>query len=191
MLIQLQPNQQNNDAHMQQVTQVITSQDEYLSRLLAHWHIPTNEEKEQPTFHFWTTSRFALHDVIVRLLQCTGPANVLMSTYSFSTTAANIIHKCANQHYFISCRILINSSRAASSQAKRSIALLPDGVEVRYTNIHAKTALIWNEKYHISVLFSANASNSATIERGMIATDFNTFNFDRNELTRLYNNATI
>jgi len=187
MLINLNKHKpQNNDITTQSAAQVITSSDEHLSRLLSHWQVPTIEDTPQHTLHFWSSSRFALHDVMCRMLRIIGPAHVIMSTYSFSQAAANIISRFADEHYLLSMKLLINANRAASLQARKSISQLPQGIDIRYAAIHAKAIVLWNDKYTISIVYTANASNSDTIERGFIATDFNTFNFDRNELNRIH-----
>jgi len=189
MLFQL-PNKNQKESeplsHMLKAGEVITSQDEYLSRLIDSWEIPRIDAPAHPAFHFWTTSRFALHDLVIRLLVITGPANVIISSYSFSAAAANLISKCADKHYFISLKLVLNINRATSLQMQRAIHSLPPGIAIAYANIHAKSAVIWNENYHLSVIFTANASNSNTIERGIVSTDLETFRFDYNELTRIH-----
>ncbi|MBK6285787.1 MAG: hypothetical protein IPF54_26730 [Draconibacterium sp.] len=48
--------------------------------------------------------------------------------------------------------------------------------------IHAKSHLVWNDNWRISVVTSQNATDNPKMERGTIFTDIETFNFDKNAL---------
>jgi hypothetical protein len=48
----------------------------------------------------------------------------------------------------------------------------------RCISVHAKVALLWNDNWKISIITSQNATDNPKLERGIIFTDPEIFEFD-------------
>jgi len=60
--------------------------------------------------------------------------------------------------------------------------MLMQSFEYRCTSVHAKVALLWNDKWNLSIVTSQNATDNPKLERGTIFTDPSVFEFDLNVL---------
>jgi hypothetical protein len=163
---------------------------EYLAQILEAWHTPRINDAAHPALHFYTTSRFALHDVVVRLLHRTGAAHVVLSTYSLSDSAIHLFSRAEKKNLLLSFAVVMDHMRAQTIRFQSSRKHLPACTELYHCSMHAKVALIRNAEYAISVVMSANASNSSTIERGAIYTQPDVIQFDANELSHIISRAT-
>ena len=56
--------------------------------------------------------------------------------------------------------------------------------------LHAKVALVYNEDWHITLIGSQNATRNPKLERGIIHTDVNIFNFDKKILEHEFDSGT-
>lgn len=138
--------------------------------------------------HYYSFGNFNLVRLIVYLLKQLGPAHVFMSSYSFSTKSINQLYNLIEKKQILSFRVLLdNRVRSISPKPFQMISTM---FNYRCTSIHAKTAIIYNDKWQISVVTSQNATDNPKMERGIIFTDPSVFQFDLKNLTDAFQRGT-
>ncbi len=132
------------------------------------------------TTHYYSYGNFNLVRLLVHLLKQTGPANVFMTSYSFSQTSIEQLLNHRQKGNILSFRVIVDNR--VKTMSPIPFQMLSTAFDYRCSSIHAKVALIWNDNWNISVVTSQNATDNPKLERGTIFTDIETFNFDKNAL---------
>ena len=155
---------------------------------------------EQPKFlgtieqgynkHFYTRGAFDLVQLVLYILHQTGPADVVISSYSVAEQTLKTLKRMQDRGEISSIRFLID-------HRVRSISPKPFDVLVntfpgcyRCLALHAKVALVSNAEWKITIIGSQNATHNPKLERGIIHTDPNIFAFDEYILNEEFNNGT-
>ncbi len=126
--------------------------------------------------HYYSYGNFNLVRLILYILKQTGPANVFFSSYSFSSKSISQIINLLDKKQMLSFKVLLDNR--VKSISPKPFQMIATSLDYRCTSIHAKTALIWNDKWNITIVTSQNATDNPKIERGIIFTDKEVFNFD-------------
>jgi hypothetical protein len=132
------------------------------------------------TTHYYSYGNFNLVRLLIHLLKQTGPANVFMTSYSFSQTSIEQLLNHRQKGNILSFRVIIDNR--VKTMSPIPFQMLSTAFDYRCSSIHAKVALVWNDNWHISVVTSQNATDNPKLERGTIFTDIETYNFDKNAL---------
>jgi len=132
------------------------------------------------TTHYYSYGNFNLVRLLIHLLKQTGPANVFMTSYSFSQTSIEQLLNHRQKGNILSFRVIIDNR--VKTMSPIPFQMLSTAFDYRCSSIHAKVALVWNDNWNISVVTSQNATDNPKLERGTIFTDIETFNFDKNAL---------
>ena len=130
--------------------------------------------------HFWSFGNFNMMKLIFWVLEQTGPAEILMSTYSISPKTIQGIINRREKGLIRDIRFLVDNR--VRSLSPKPFAFLIENFEYRCISIHAKVACIWNEHWQITIISSQNATDNPKMERGVIYTGFDIFNFDKKVL---------
>ena len=138
--------------------------------------------------HYYSDGNFNLIRLIFHILKQTGPAHVLMSTYSISQDSLEQVRNRLQKEEILSIRFLIDNRVKVMSP--KPFQMLKEGFTYRCISLHAKVALIWNEDWKISIVTSQNATDNPKLERGVIFTDDQIFNFDKTMLEDAFNRGT-
>ena len=128
--------------------------------------------------HFYSSGAFNLIQLIFYILRQTGPAHLLLTTYSISMDSIAAIHRKVETGELLSVRFLIDN-RVRSISPKPFdylVTTFPDCY--RCLALHAKVALLYNEDWKITVVGSQNATHNPKLERGIIHTGRDIFDFD-------------
>ena len=126
--------------------------------------------------HYYSYGNFNLVRLILYILKQTGPANVFLSSYSFSSKSISQIINLLEKKQMLSFKVLLDNR--VKSISPKPFQMISTSLDYRCTSIHAKTALIWNNKWNLTIVTSQNATDNPKIERGIIFTDKEVFNFD-------------
>lgn len=126
--------------------------------------------------HFYSWANFNLVRLIIYLLKQTGPANLLMTSYSFSQKSIEELLSRKQSGLLQSVRLLIDNRVRVMSP--KPFQMLQTAFDYRCTSVHAKVALIYNDEWKISIVTSQNATDNPKLERGIIFTDPKVFEFD-------------
>jgi hypothetical protein len=132
------------------------------------------------TTHYYSYGNFNLVRLLIHLLKQTGPANVFMTSYSFSQTSIEQLLNHRQKGNILTFRVIVDNR--VKTMSPIPFQMLSTAFDYRCTSIHAKVALVWNENWNITVVTSQNATDNPKLERGTIFTDIETFNFDKNAL---------
>jgi hypothetical protein len=132
------------------------------------------------TTHYYSYGNFNLVRLLIHLLKQTGPANVFMTSYSFSQTSIEQLLNHRQKGNILSFRVIVDNR--VKTMSPIPFQMLSTAFDYRCSSIHAKVALVWNDNWNISVVTSQNATDNPKLERGTIFTDIETFNFDKNAL---------
>ena len=128
--------------------------------------------------HFYSSGSFNLIQLIFYILKQTGPAHLLLTTYSISMDSITALHRKVEAGELLSVRFLIDN-RVRSISPKPFdylVTTFPDSY--RCLALHAKVALLYNEDWKITVVGSQNATHNPKLERGIIHTGTDIFDFD-------------
>ncbi len=140
--------------------------------------------------HYYSSGAFNLIQLVMYILRQTGPAHIFLSTYSISERSITALKHRLDDGRILSARFLIDN-RVRSISPKpydHLITSFPDSVRCRA--IHAKVALIYNNDWHVSVVGSQNATHNPKLERGIIHTQEQIFNFDFKILNHEFESGT-
>lgn len=132
------------------------------------------------TTHYYSYGNFNLVRLIAHLLKQTGPANIFMTSYSFSQASIEQLLNYRQKGLITSFRVIVDNR--VKTMSPIPFQMLSTAFDYRCSSIHAKVALIWNDNWHITIVTSQNATDNPKMERGTIFTDIETFNFDKNAL---------
>lgn len=135
--------------------------------------------------HFYSWANFNLVKLILYLLKQTGPASLMMTSYSFSQKSIEALNARKVSGLIRDIKVLVDNRVKVMSP--KPFQMLAGSFEYRCTSVHAKVALIWNDKWRISIITSQNATDNPKLERGVIYTDPKVFEFDFNTLSDEFN----
>lgn len=140
--------------------------------------------------HFYSSGAFNLIQLILYILDHTGPAHVFLSTYSIGMDSIATLIRKKNAGTIKDIRFLIDNRVRSISPKPFDYLLTSFPGAYRCCALHAKVALVWNEQWNISVVGSQNATHNPKLERGIIHTDKTIFDFDIKVLEDEFNNGT-
>lgn len=140
-------------------------------------------------YHFYSWANFNLVRLIAHLLKFTGPAHLLMTSYSFSQKSVETMLAHKNTGLLMSVRILTDNR--VKSMSPKPYQMLKESFDTRCISVHSKVALISNTDWHLSVITSQNATDNPKLERGIIFTDPEVFDFDFKILENEFNSGSV
>jgi hypothetical protein len=130
--------------------------------------------------HYYSHGNFNLVRLICYLLKQTGPAHVMLTSYSFSRESIEQLQNRVDKKAILSFKVILdNRVRVMSPLPFQMIAA---SFDYRCISVHAKIALIWNDDWKITIITSQNATDNPKLERGVIFTDPEIFDFDYQNL---------
>lgn len=140
--------------------------------------------------HFYSNGSFNLVQLVLYLLKQTGPAYVFISSYSIAEDSLATLKKLVEKGEILDIKFLIdNRVRTISPKPfDYLVTAFPD--KYRCCALHAKVALIANDDWHLSVVGSQNATHNPKLERGIIHTSLDVFEFDLNTLEHEFDRGT-
>ena len=138
--------------------------------------------------HYYSWGNFNQVGLIIYLIKQTGPVHLLMTSYSFSTKSIEQLQNRITKKEILSFRVILdNRVRVMSPKPFQMIAT---SFNYRCMSVHAKVALLWNDKWKITIVTSQNATDNPKLERGTIFTDEQIFNFDLKVLENEFDRGT-
>lgn len=142
------------------------------------------------TKHFYSDGAFNLIQLVTYLLKQTGPAHVLLTSYSIAEDSVNVLHRKVESGEILDIRFIIDNRVKSMSPKPFDVLARSFPNCYRCRAIHAKVALVYNDEWKITVIGSQNATRNPKLERGIIHTDEDVFNFDLKILEYEFNQGT-
>lgn len=124
----------------------------------------------QPYF----SNSIQLGDVIDWVLGQTGPAHLLISTFSTSEEFLRRLLHLKNQGRILSCGMFCDL-RAARKTVSLYHFIKSVFDRVHLCENHSKVVLLTNDRYNVAVVTSQNQTRGNRFESGVITSDSNTF----------------
>jgi hypothetical protein len=137
------------------------------------------------TLHYYSYGNFNLVRLIIYLINQTGPVNAFMTSYSFSQKSIEQLKKRLETGRLLSFRVIIDNR--VRTMSPKPFQMLTQSFNYRCSSIHAKVALLWNDKWHLTIVTSQNATDNPKLERGTIFTSRKVFEFDYKALENEFN----
>lgn len=142
-------------------------------RLTNSAHILAREigriEKER-SYHFFSDGRWSIHELIEYLLEITGPADVMLSTFSVSEVAVRSLVMLRKGGKITNLKCLFDKDLP---RRKLDLMFFASKVIDRISLMknHSKVITIKNDNWMIAVNTSANLTPNLRIEAGVITTE--------------------
>lgn len=140
--------------------------------------------------HFYSRGAFNLIQLVLYLLKQTGPAHVFISSYSIAEDSLATLNRYRDQGDILSVRFLIDNRVRTISPKPFDYLVTAFPECYRCCALHAKVALIYNDRIRLSVVGSQNATHNPKLERGIVHASDEVFNFDLKVLTDEFNAGT-
>lgn len=176
-----QPDQAASMVLTKKKTRFVANPDGVLSK-----HIGLISHNEM--IHFYSFGSFNMMKLIFHILDQTGPADILMCSYSISQQTIEAITRRREKGLIKDIRFIID--HRVKTMKPKPLQMLLQNFEVRFNAIHAKVSLIENEDWHISIISSQNATDNPKIERGVIIPFKEVFEFDKQQLNNAFDTGT-
>ena len=128
--------------------------------------------------HFVTWGKWSMPDLLFYILKQTGPAHLLISTWSIANDAMEKLILRYRKKEVLSCSFLLDPRVRARDP--KPLQLAERNFTCRLVACHAKVTVLWNQEWKLTIYGSANFTYNPRIERGIISPNKNVFNFDKN-----------
>lgn len=138
--------------------------------------------------HFWSFGNFNMMRLVFWVLEQTGPADVIMSTYSISPKTIQSVLTRRERGLIRNIRFIVDNR--VRSLSPKPFDMLVKSFDYRCISIHAKVACIYNDNWNITIVSSQNATDNPKMERGTIFTTSEIFNFDKTVLEDAFQRGT-
>ena len=125
--------------------------------------------KPNCTTHFVCPGKWAMHELLLHLLELTGPGRVFFTTWGISEHPVRLLidamaqGKILELHAILDARVKMRTPQVfhlANEQFSH----------VRLYDCHAKVVVIENETWSLAVVGSSNMTNNPRIEAGTLCT---------------------
>lgn len=120
--------------------------------------------------HWVSDGEWSVHDLLLGLLQLSGPADVFLSSYAFSEYPARLIADLKSRGIIRSLYCLIDS-RIDKRSASALTLIRNCADQLKMVNTHAKVTVIENAEFIFCIVGSANYTTNKRYEAGMIISD--------------------
>jgi len=138
--------------------------------------------------HYYSDGNFNLMRLVFHLLKQTGPADILMTTYSISQATLEAVIQRQNTGLIRSIRFIIDNRVKVMSP--KPFQYMKENFNFRCISLHAKVALIGNDNWKVTIVTSQNATDNPKLERGIIFTDPRIYEYDHQILEDAFNRGT-
>jgi hypothetical protein len=138
--------------------------------------------------HYYSHGNFNLMRLVFYLLKQTGPADIFLTTYSISQRTLEGIEQRVQNGLIRSIRFLIDNRVKVMSPVP--FQYMKQNFNYRCISLHAKVALIENQDWQIAIITSQNATDNPKLERGIIYTIPEIFEFDKSVLEHEFERGT-
>lgn len=128
------------------------------------------KQTEEGTVYWVSNGDWSMHELLMALLDKTGPAAVYISSYAMGETPCRTIAQLKNSGAITKLYCVLDNRvdvrTAGSLQVIQGIA-----DEYALISTHAKVTVVVNEKYRLVVIGSSNYTENERFEAGVISND--------------------
>lgn len=137
---------------------------------------------------YFSDGEFSMHQLIEHLLNQTGPAKVVLSSFSITEVAIRTFQRLMESGTIQSMACLFDFT---VKRHKAGLLFFANNVisNIAISKCHAKVVLLYNGKHYVTVVSSANLNINDKLEAGVISTSPNMFDICFKQLTTSINNG--
>lgn len=134
-----------------------------------------------------TKGAWSMHELLEKLLLKTGPADVWITTWTITENPLRTILRLARSGKIKTITALLD--HRIGKRVPKALQFA-EGImsQLKLVNIHAKTLVIINEEWAVSVVSTANFSKNNRIECGVISTAREDAEFDKTWIQNIIDN---
>lgn len=134
-----------------------------------------------------TNGAFSLINLIRATLKKTGPANVIISTWSAGFYDSKEIHQLLSGNQIIDFKIILDRSfKTRQKEYSTHITDLFTPENIRTTDTHAKFVLIWNRDWNVCIRTSMNLNENRRCENFDMDDDLDVFRLFKDFVDELF-----
>lgn len=142
-------------------------------------------------FFGFTKGQFSMIDVIIHILNQTGPADVSIITWSAADADIRAAHSFLENGNIRKCRFLVDYSfKSRKPEILAKIVDLFGDDAVRISSVHAKSVLIQNEDWNFFIRTSMNLNFNPRFENFEISEGFEFADWMRTVFDEIWNDRT-
>jgi hypothetical protein len=119
------------------------------------------------SYHYATAGLWSSHDLLLHLLNQTGPARIWIATWSMTEDSVRLLVQGLESGLIQSMDLLIDA-RVIRRNPSAYAFVKAHADKVRITACHAKVTVLQNDDLAISIVGSANYTNNPRIESGVV-----------------------
>ena len=144
---------------------------------------------EQDAVIMWVSNGdWSMHELLVGLMNITGPAVVTFSSYAICEDAARVFAQLKEARMIKELYCLLDNR--VDVRSANSLQLMKNICDhYALINTHAKVTLIENSEWRIAVVGSANYTTNKRYESGIVTTSNDAVLFQKKWITEALNNA--
>ena len=137
---------------------------------------------------FWTDGQWSHHQLLEYILEQTGPAEVMLSTFTICEASVRSLYNLCESGQITKLKCLFDTR---TRKNKADILLFAAGITpaIYISDCHAKLVIISNDKWKIAIIGSANFSINSRLECGIICSVTDVFDFFKTNLETAMNTA--
>jgi hypothetical protein len=120
------------------------------------------------TLHFCTQGRWSAHELLAKILQLTGSAEVCLTSWALTEEPVRMLVQMQQQN-IITEMFLVTDKRIKVHNPNAYQLAVANFPNMLLADIHAKVMTIVNDKYKVNVVTSANFTKNKRFEAGVIS----------------------
>lgn len=129
-------------------------------------------------YHYSTGGQWNMHELLTYLLSITGPADVYITTWAITEEPVRSLMFLKETGVIRSVKCVFDHK--VKEQKSKAFLLAESNFDiVHLAKCHAKVSLIVNDDWGVSISGSANYTRNPRVERGVICTQWQVAEFDR------------
>lgn len=122
-----------------------------------------NEHVHIPSMGSWS-----MHDMLAFILEQTGPADVWFTSWTITEGPMRLVVDLLERGVIRSCRALLSERVEAMNPA--ALQLAKGNLQLRLLKLHAKSIVVLNDSWGVTVGGSANFTRNPRIEKYIVCT---------------------
>jgi hypothetical protein len=122
------------------------------------------------TTHWFSLGDWSMHQMLQKLLEKTGPADVWISSYAFSEKPARLLCDLKDAGTIKDLYCIIDS-RVDTRSASALTMIRNASTQIKLCETHAKITVIKNDQWFLVVVGSANYTSNKRFESGCICSN--------------------
>jgi len=137
--------------------------------------------------HVPSKASWSMHDMLAYILKQTGPADVWITTWTITEQPVRLVVDLMNNGTIRTCKVLL--SERVEAMNPKALQLVKGNLQVRLTKIHAKSIVVLNDEWGVSVGGSANFTRNPRIEKYIVCTHREIAEADRSWIEEEFDGA--